>query len=485
MTLFQQERVKQQRSKLKVNFHPSGWLLFAITWAVFAILAICFSSPPGMTMTNGDEPHYLLMAHSLLHDRDLDLRNNYDNKDFLAFYENEVLDEHILPFKGREVLAHEVVGLPILILLPYAVAGRIGVLVFLALLMAGGLAALYRAVQIFVPVNWAFGTVLFCGLTYPLVIYSHQIYPDPVAFGLVSFVLMQVFHPWPWDRNARLTALAVGVALGLLPHFHFRFALLASTLYIFFLFRERAGRWHRLRWSVGPPILLALTFVGWIRYIYGEFSLDVFTFRSNGFASRSNFGGILGLWFDQEHGLFFFAPIYLLSLVGAWYLWQNKQTRRDAGYLSFIYGASHLVSGSYYDWVGGFSPIPRYLIPVLPIGVLFLTVGLRELTARRQWIQVSGLALGSLWITYLILFVHRPFMFGFHVGTNTILREYYQAEGWMWLLPSFYSQPLIAAGLRLALVLTIFSGFWLAAGLISRLVQFPFKRLQRQPGQTV
>ena len=33
----------------------------------------------------GDEPHYLLMTHSLLRDGDLELSNNYERHDFEAY----------------------------------------------------------------------------------------------------------------------------------------------------------------------------------------------------------------------------------------------------------------------------------------------------------------------------------------------------------------------------------------------------------------
>ena len=39
--------------------HPA-LLLFLITATVYTLLVLFFSRPPGMSMTNVDEPHYLL-----------------------------------------------------------------------------------------------------------------------------------------------------------------------------------------------------------------------------------------------------------------------------------------------------------------------------------------------------------------------------------------------------------------------------------------
>src|SRR5690349_1031924 len=112
------------------------------TWSIFAIallsfVGVIFFLPPqrNMTVTNGDEPHYLIAAHSLYYDHDFATSNNYHNKDYRAFYEGETLDQHLFNFKGRLVPYHGLLGMPLLIMLPYGVAGRSGVLVWLSMLM--------------------------------------------------------------------------------------------------------------------------------------------------------------------------------------------------------------------------------------------------------------------------------------------------------------------------------------------------------------
>jgi hypothetical protein len=84
----------------------------------------------------GDEPHYLLAAHSLVGERDFDLRNNYERGDFLAFWTGNALDRHVVAGAGgAQVLSHNV-GLPLLIAPAYALGGLSAASYLMALLGA-------------------------------------------------------------------------------------------------------------------------------------------------------------------------------------------------------------------------------------------------------------------------------------------------------------------------------------------------------------
>jgi len=438
---------------------PKTWLVFTIALTAYVILVLFFSSSPAMTITNGDEPHYLLQVHSLYYDRDFDTSNNYRNHDYRLFYDRETIEPHLHDFKGREVPYHFVLGTGLLLTLPYGLAGRIGVLLFTSLLLTFALVWLYRVVSTYTDEDVAWLTVLFCGLTYPLVIYSHQIYPETIAFVLVTFALVQIIVPKLHAQPAR--ALLMGVTLGLLPHLHFKFTFLSIALYLFFLAKNRQKLFPTLVWSMGPILLLGIAFFAWTYHIHGELSRSVFLAPFQGEFGNGRLDGIFGLWFDQEYGLIFFAPVYLLAIFGAYFLVRNPTTRRDALMLGAIYVSYHLLCGSYYDWRGGLSATPRYLVPVLPILVIFVAKAVAMLWIQRQWLQPLGLALATVWITRLILFVHRPWMFGYSVGSNVILRDHYH---WQWLidrLPSFLAVDPIGAYGRLAGLLLILIVLWL------------------------
>jgi hypothetical protein len=62
----------------------------------------------------GDEPHYLLEAHSLLYDHDLDLSNNYAN-DSTLYYPGQIAGHHTVKGSGGQELPFHDIGLPVLL----------------------------------------------------------------------------------------------------------------------------------------------------------------------------------------------------------------------------------------------------------------------------------------------------------------------------------------------------------------------------------
>ena len=70
----------------------------------------------------GDEPHYLTIATSLIRDGDLEIFNNYRDKDYLPFYPwhlgdpRDPEDMHALYGTGGNLYSKHSIGLPLLIL---------------------------------------------------------------------------------------------------------------------------------------------------------------------------------------------------------------------------------------------------------------------------------------------------------------------------------------------------------------------------------
>jgi hypothetical protein len=456
------------RQRLEVQ---STWVVFGISLTVYVLVAVFLPFPAGMAITNGDEPHYLLSAYSLYYDRDLELINNYENGDYRTFYDGGLLQPHMALYKGRLVPLRPLLGMPLLILPAYIAGGRVAVLVFLNVLVAGAMARLYQVAQRYASSAVALGVVLFLGLTYPLIIYSHQIYPETPVFVIVTCVLAQILVPSQTDY--RKSALLVGLLLGVLLQFHYKFAVLMSTLLLFFLWRNRAHWWSALRWSMAPIMVSALALGVWMNAIYHEISLDIFRVT----AARgmgAGLAGILGLLFDQEHGLIFFAPIYVMSAAGAWSLWRDPVTRQDATFLTLIYLGNHLVVGTYWDWVGGASPVPRYLVPGLPVLGIFVARAVGVYWKQRRRLQPVVLGLASVAITGLILY-ERRFMFATGEGSNVFLRNFSRMSPPASALlirafPSFWTAKGPGVYVQLAALLVVLFAFWLLCDRANRLL---------------
>lgn len=88
-------------------------LIFIFLIVIYFITSIPFSRKCKLT---GDEPHYMLMSYSIIHDRDLDLENNYRNRDFSIYcLYNELTPQLAIRNRGGHWYSRHNIGLPILI----------------------------------------------------------------------------------------------------------------------------------------------------------------------------------------------------------------------------------------------------------------------------------------------------------------------------------------------------------------------------------
>jgi hypothetical protein len=94
--------------------------------------------------TASDEPHYLIIIQSLLEDRDLDLTNNYDSEAYREFYPDRLPDRHVIQVGPWQYPIRDL-GLPVIASLPFAIAGRAGVVALMSLVAALLAAQLYLA----------------------------------------------------------------------------------------------------------------------------------------------------------------------------------------------------------------------------------------------------------------------------------------------------------------------------------------------------
>ncbi|MEE8378079.1 MAG: hypothetical protein V3R45_06870, partial [Candidatus Aminicenantaceae bacterium] len=71
-------------------------VLFILALVVFNFGSVLMKK--GGISYSGDEPHYLLITHSLLQDGDFNLSNNYSNQDYFAYMPGTLkLDAHLAP----------------------------------------------------------------------------------------------------------------------------------------------------------------------------------------------------------------------------------------------------------------------------------------------------------------------------------------------------------------------------------------------------
>ena len=128
--------------------------------------------------------------------------------------------------------------------------------------------------------------------------------------------------------------------------------------------------------------------------------------------------GLLGLFFDQKFGLFFYSPIYLIAVAGAWLmLGRRRHSFPGAALLATIAAFVGSTARLYMFW-GGSSAPARFLVPLLPCLAPFVATAFAH---AKQAISraVVGLWLGiSIVVAIRRLFNPRRFMLfsDAHVG---------------------------------------------------------------------
>lgn len=401
-------------------------------WTALAgvlVLALYLALVPFINRTwraTGDEPHYLLAAHSLVTDGDLDLTNNYDNFDYLDFYFSKDINRQIVTNRaGQQILNHQL-ALPLLITPAYALGGRWGVLVFQAIL--GGLLAMltYRlALHVSRSEAAALLGTLLVMVSPPLLMYHYLVYPELAGALLATLVL---YYAVTRNRPTPAAVVLVVASLLALPWLNRRFVPLALLLALLLLWAWRQPRYlnpgpYRLRrnwfdagrptWPAVLSLIAAGLSIGWLLWFNSQFSqparIDILV-PENVLALWHRLGRGIGWLVDQQRGLFIFGPVYILALWGLPWLLQNSWRERSRHWFVLLpfalsLGVTVVAGGYWVPWELG----PRYLVVGLPALTSLLALAWRQHSRRLIW---TGLAvtLAGLSVANTLVIIKNPEM---------------------------------------------------------------------------
>lgn len=372
---------------------------FGLAAAVLFMGATCWTAT--VCDLSGDEPHYLLMAYSLIHDGDLDLSNNYANRDYEQFYHRGTLEpqglEHVVDGKRY---SHHPLG-PVLLVLPgFALAGRLGAALTMALLAAWALYLSLRVLEETGAKGWALHATGMVGIaSSPFLLFSGLIFPEiPTACLLALSLLLYLRRQWLW----------FGLCLGLMLWMHNRNVLLVLPMLVFgaheiwkkqnspsrrldvkkgFFKNEKNKNIRNLLIGFGVPIfLLSIYFYS----LYGVWTpLGAHNEPFTSLFRLSHFwDGFLGLVLDQECGLWFHFPIFGMAVTGGVILWLSKNPLRfmAMGTLLFFY-----LFMSFYENLG-LTPATRYMVGVTPLWLLGLYPAVERLKKWEGWTWLTVLS---------------------------------------------------------------------------------------------
>ena len=363
---------------------PTRRMMFGTALAVYLVVGFIATRTLG---PGGDEPHYLIIAHSLLADGDLQIENNHVQRDYASFFGSELRPDFLR--RGRDDVIYSVhaPGLPALLVPAYAMAGYRGAVVVMSLLAALASLALYDLARRFAGDGPARLTWALTSMTVPLMPLAWMIYPEVPALLIVAWGVRWMVEEVPERPGLWI---ARGAALATLPWLHTKFVILLACVGGGLVVRL----WPRMRLmgALAAPIAVALT--GWLfafYVMYGEFD-PMIQYGGRGMLDLENIPrGFLGLVFDQEFGLLVFAPVYLFAFAGLWRLAHDR--RRLLGGL-WLVGTAALfllsVTQARMWWAGASAPA-RFMLPLVALAVPMMAAAFDRLR--------SPIAHGVAWVT--------------------------------------------------------------------------------------
>ena len=362
--------------------------------------------------TASDEPHYLIVTQSLVLDHDLDLANDYAGSRYLEFYPEKLPDIHGIVV-GNAIYSIRDLGLPLLSVVPFAIAGRSGVLAMLCLVGA------LLAVQLYLMLRdlrfdrrVAFLAVAATAFVHPTLTYTTQIYPDLIA-ALVFVTAARLLRR---GMLASTRELVLASALtGTLPWLSTRAWFVAVGLGLVIAYcalRPRRELARRVAAGALPfaALVVALAYVNWREFGLFIPSAGYFLLRDyQPVLVYTPWVGATGLLFDGAFGLIPRAAVYLLAFVGVAALWRRARQRHapEVAALALPCALSFLYIASIAYWYADGSPASRYLLATMPFLVAAVAGGIETILAVRRGRDVlvgiaATLLAWSAFVTYVM-----------------------------------------------------------------------------------
>lgn len=344
-------------------------------------------TPPGeqCRFLTGDEPSYMLMCRSIVMDGDVNLWNDSMERRGADFgCPRAGPHKAIVDREGRRIYSIHTVGLPLLLAPFFALAVATGLAprfvcaAALSLLTAGGMALICRlAGRGGVPGHIRAGVAVLLAVTCPLMVYSHQIYPETAGMLLIVTAYLLVLRPASAVRPAGAGAFAVAAAVGLcaayLPWLHMRYAVFSAGLLAAFAFQRRR-RLAAVALAAVPSLvsaaLVAHFYTKWYGSPWPNAPYAVQGWSSTLELSPARFARCLaGIAVDSGSGLLAWSPYF--AFVPAGVIFALRGNRGETLLLLAPAACYAALLATWHHWWGGFCPPGRLLVPLMPLLALW------------------------------------------------------------------------------------------------------------------
>jgi len=361
--------------------------------AIFAILILVYVASIDIRATRGasitgDEPFYLITTQSLIEDRNLDLRRQYELHSYESFFDHPdgLWTQSSARDNGKLLSPHNP-GLSIFIIPGFKFGGLIGVQIQMMAVASLTFSLAYILLVRITGRLWiSWLATITVAVTSTAFIYSTEIYPEfPAALLLIISLLIipRINQSGIWQAIGLLLCLSAIVWLGV------KYAPLAGLVAMW-------GFWRMTPSARGvflvSTILSASLFVWFHLDTFGgltPYSVNLvyagdgtISILGDHFDFTKRLYRPLGLFVDQRFGIARWAPILLLVIPAAPLLWKiNALSRLILTLLIVqIFIATFVVITMMGWWFPG-----RTIVTVLPLMALPLTI---LFTQSPAWVRV-------------------------------------------------------------------------------------------------
>ena len=359
---------------------------------IFSFVLIFQVFAPLKTLT-GDEPHYMIVAHSVVSDGDFDLFDDYNlEKAWQKFYTGHELLPHYAPGIGGRYSTRPI-GFGVFIIPFYMLGTAIGdpivvLRIVMAILYALFMANCYllcrdlgvsRKPSI---IAWAFAS-----FSIPLAFYSYSIYPE-VLTGLLCVIAVRLMITW--NERSFINPLLAGLCLSILPWLGLKYTAMTVVFgigFVILIFRGKAALMRSLGFLALVPVLSALLYAAFLYGLYGTISpsavytgvgegaktTGVFNMQTYGVGENpvAAFLRTMLLYFlDQRDGIIFYSAFYLMGIAGIILLVKKVKLIRTM-MIAFL---AYWMVYAYSAWNSGHAPPGRPFVAVIWILILGLAV---------------------------------------------------------------------------------------------------------------
>jgi hypothetical protein len=358
----------------------------------------------------GDEPHYLIITQSILHDGDLDIANQHARREYSSFIGIPLNPDLRRRGIHGEAYSIHAPGVSALVAPLFQFFGYTGARVMIILVTAiGGMLIWrigWRATDSPEAAWFAWAAVV---LTPTFAVHSFTVYPDGPGLLAVAAGVLLLVQLARGDVPGLLPVALTSMALASLPWLHTRLAILAGGLGAVIALRlvtmDAPARVRVIRLSalfVIPLISAAFWFYSF-KVHYGTF--DPRAPYPPEASSLAWIGpAILGLFFDGQFGIAAYAPAVAVAFAGL-LMAPAKTSRRllvELGVIALVYLAAITTIRM---WQAGRpAPPARFVMALLPMLAVPLAIAWSRVTQSSRALLAGFAGCGAA-VTAVVLSV--------------------------------------------------------------------------------